>query len=409
MKFKPKFEDMVFLIIVFIYVVLQTGLLMDLVQVPSPLYGGDYYHSHGAIQHVLSGGNPLLSSNTLGTEPGYLPLYTLLVGGIGVITGVSAFTAMKAFSFILMIGSLILFYVLAKKLFRSGSAALTSTLLYIPLTLFPVLKYRQFTVAFIFPLFFLVALNFYKKRDTYSTVLLGVATGVVGISHSAAFIAVLFFLLILGLYMFFFEHVYEKRFIIDTFKLEFRSNLFHFVLIAGIGFLISLLYWYRPLFVHHLSVGTGSLYNIAFTGVGVHLSFIFTTLKEYFLNFTTGFHSIRSALFLLGVLILPFIKKYTDERRFIVLILVSCFVASFHHLITEPVFKTSFSPIIVASFIFVFVACIMAGFLISLLEEALKGKWGLMLVVFVGLILFFSISNFNSYVDSDVWMMRGWC
>lgn len=177
---KLVWQDYTLVGVIVIYLAYQVFLLSTLKQLPSPVYGGDYYFQSGAVQHAISGGGVFKSTNVLGSEPGYLPLYTLGASLFGIL-GLSAFVAMMYFSIFILIASVIVFYLFANKLFKNKSTALLSVLLYLPLFVFPVWKYRQFTSVLVLPAFLWACFHYYEKKNVKSVVPMAIMLGLLGI------------------------------------------------------------------------------------------------------------------------------------------------------------------------------------------------------------------------------------
>ena len=51
-------EDYVLFFTVLAFFFFTLFMVFSFKQLPSPLYGGDYYHSMGAVNHFIFGGNP---------------------------------------------------------------------------------------------------------------------------------------------------------------------------------------------------------------------------------------------------------------------------------------------------------------------------------------------------------------
>ena len=189
---KLKWQDYALLFIIILYLILQYNLVSDFKQLPSPIYGGDYYHQLGAVNHVKYGGNAFKNFySLLDAIPSYLPLYALIVGNIAKIFSLDGMQAMFTFSYFALAISLILFYLASYKLFKNKTLALISTVLYNSLMLFPMLKYREFAKFMIFPyffflLYFLFTEENYKRRIFYAFGI-GIIYGLGSISHGTLF------------------------------------------------------------------------------------------------------------------------------------------------------------------------------------------------------------------------------
>lgn len=403
-------KDALFIVLLFIYASLVIGLTSQLRQMPSPLYGGDYYHSLAHIEHFKSGGSAFVNPALLGGLPSYFPTYTLMAGGIARVFAIEAFQAMKIFGMIEVFMAVIVVYMLGNCLFKNKIAGMIFTALYLNLTLFPVIKYLHLTLTFFFPLFMLAAYYFYRKPGWLSAVLLGLAFGLVGLSHSVAFITACLFMLIFALHILVLQHMKHFRIKLDKeFKRQFLRSLKFLVVIALIGGSIAMLYWFKPIFVFH-----GKPLNPIqefdqpdFSRLGVQLSFVKDTFKLFFLNFSSLYLSIRSVLFLLSIVGMFLIKKIHDSQKFLLLILATAIIGSLHFFITQPLLGTNFAADYVALFAFTLSAALFATLGATMLSSFAKRYAIIVLLVILLLVMAANISQFKAYEKNDRWLQVG--
>jgi len=406
-----KWQDYVFIGIIVIYLVLQINLMSGFKALPSPIYGGDYYYSMGTVQHVLSGGNPFVSPNVLGSEPLYLPLYTILVSVIGSVFGLSAFAAMKIFAIIHMIVALIVFYFFANYLFKNKHTALFTTLLYLPLISFPVWKYLQFTMTLVMPAFIFSLLYFFEKKSWVSAITSGVLFGLLGISHTVGFVTGVFIFVIIALYKLFFEHLRrsDKRWIFDTdsFKKNFSKTLILLIIIGFIGSCIAMLYWFKPIFVYHGEIQQAHLFTQDLSSLKLQFKFIFDNLKSVLFNFSDPFYGFKSIFFAAGVLLLFFIKKYQSSTKFLVLLLVATLIGSFHFVLTQPLLGTNLSPIYIVIFSFGLTTALLCGLSAEIITGFAKKYKNYIFMGIILIILLLGMYQFVLYSKNDKWINAG--
>lgn len=406
-----KWQDYAFLLLLIIYVIFQTNLIFGFKQLPSPIYGGDYYYSMGTIQHVISGGNPFASSNVLGSEPGYLPLYTILVSGTGFLFSLSAFAAMKTFAIIEIVLAMIIFYLFANYLFKNKSVALISLMLYLPLIFFPIWKYRQFTSTFMITVFLFSMLCFFNKRNILSALISGVVLGLMGISHASGFVSAIFFFVIVSIYILFFEHLHrkDKKWFFDkkSFKILLLKNIKLLLIIAIIGGAIAMLYWFKPIFVYHGKLPSTSVHVHDYSSLNMQIKLGIDTFKLYFFNFSNIFYGLKSILFLIGFLSIFFLKKYGSSKKFLILILLAAFIGSFHYVMSQPLLGINLAAQQIGEFSFGITTALFAGLGIGLLANFAK-KYKI--YVFVGilvLLLIFNVQAFFNHSKNDKWINAG--
>lgn len=417
-------KDALFIAIILLFATLITSYNSELKQMPSPIYGGDYYHSLGYIEHFKSGGSAFVNSAFIGGLPSYFPTYTIMAGGIARIFSVDALQGMKAFSIIELFLAIVTVYILGNYVLKNKLSSMIFTILYLNFSYFPVFKYLQFTITFWFPLFLLAAYHFYKKQDLLSSVLLGLAYGLLGLSHSVAFVFASMFMAVLAVYLLILKHItLEKGFKLrlgGSFKKESLHALLLLLLVAAIGVSIAMIYWFKPVFVFH-----GEPLNPVQEFDQANLSkmsaqWIFT--KNFFIanlfDFSNLFMGARSVLFLLGIIGLFLLKKLNENHKFLIMLLAASVIGSFHFLITQPLIGTNLSAEYISMISMLMTSAIIAGFgaimianLISSMIQPDKKKSGLIheviLLVMTLIILFSSVSYFINYEKTDRWVAVG--
>ncbi len=143
---KSKFPELLLALIIILALLLQFNFISQMKQLPSPLYGGDYAQL-GAINHVKYGGSAFVTSNTLDDlPPVYLPLYTWLVANFSNLLNIDSIKAVFYLSTIVMILSIIIYYLLFYEIFGNKYLSIIGILLFLPS--FPILKYTEFMTAF---------------------------------------------------------------------------------------------------------------------------------------------------------------------------------------------------------------------------------------------------------------------
>ena len=408
-----KWQDYAFILLLVLYLIFHINLLSGFKQLPSPIYGGDHYYSMGTIQHTISGGSPFVSSNVLGSEPIYLPFYTMLTAGTAILLGLSAFSAMKVFAVIQLIIALVVFYLFTSYLFKNKSIALATLMLYLPLTQFPVLKYLHFTYTLMLPAYFFSMLYFFKKRNMVSAIVAGVIFGLLGISHSVGFVFAVLFFIIMVLHLLFFEHLHKKdkkwAFDKEAFKSGFRKTFKLLLIIGIIGGALALLYWFKPIFVYKAQTLNPHVdFNQAdFSIFKVEMAFIWETLKSYFFSFSNFLTGARSLLFIIGFLSIFFLKKYDASKKFLVLLLISAVIGSFHYFITQPLIGTNLSAEYVRIFSFGLTSALFAGLGLGVIIIFIKKYKEYMLIGVIALFLVFNILSFVDYSKNNKWIIAG--
>ncbi len=316
------FANLLFLLIFFFYNIKSFKSL------PSCLYGCDYYYQLGHIYHFYSGGAFMESSSIQGALPGYMPLYSFLVFLFGSILNLDPFHAQIYFSLVILFFSYLILYVFGLFLFEEKILANIFALLYVfPLN--PVIKYTVFTKAILIPLVLLfLYLIIFKKKNLFISLGLGISTGLLGISHPVAFVGMVFILF----YFFIFE-ILSKKFS--------KKDLKYYFVFLITSLPISLMYWFKPLFVYHGKMKYDRLHMDSpdFGRFDVKIRFLKETFTSY-LSMTSFLSLLKSVFIVLGLYYLfkKFFrsKKQSDNIRFIFHFFIISLLLTFSYFITEP-------------------------------------------------------------------------
>jgi len=341
-------EDLLFALILLGYFGFQMGLISSFHQLPSPLYGGDYYYQLGSVNHLRYGGDIFRSSNTLDGVPGYLPVYGLMVAKFADLFGLESIQAMLYMSQIILVASMLLLYAFMNVMFKDKLLAILGTLAYLPISTFPAVKYATFAYAFMAPLFLFTLYYASRERTFRASALLGVIYGISALTHGVLFILATIYLFISAAYYSILQHISFSalpRISVQKESLmkELPLNLARYGCAFLIGFLISLPYWYEPIFVFHgTQLNNMNVWTVLdFSDMGVQFSYLFDILTGYFFNLSSPFISFFA---LVGALSLVFAKRLSFEARFIGVSAAAYFVSLFHYFLTEPILGIHLVP-----------------------------------------------------------------
>jgi hypothetical protein len=341
-------ETWVFIAILAMIVFVNFSFLSQLKQLPSPLYGGDYYNHLGSINHIYQGGSIFQSGQMLG-EIQWVPfLYHVLVVIFAKITGLSTMFANIYFSLVALVAGCIIMYVFVSRFFNNRIYGLLAAILHA--TNFPLYKYSPFAFFVILPLFFFAGYNFMKKKDWKSALLFGITYGLCGLSNTYVFIVGTFivgFMLLYILSQALSLHIHEKK-ITHKFAIDKKTFALHFYLaciVFLVGFAIALLWWFKPIFVYHAHTPNDmQIYGFPdVKGLGGMIGLVITGLKGEFTgySFTTGLSfTLKKIGLLLGLIALFLLKKKKEEHHFLIIVLLASFFGLFIHFITMPLLGT---------------------------------------------------------------------
>ena len=347
--FAKKYAYLIILVVCF--VILNYKLVSPLQSLPSPMYGGDYYYQLGSTNHVKYGGNPLDSPNIDGTLPIYFIIYSFITGNIAKIFDMSAFDAEIFFSYIIILFSVVMMFLLVDKLFNNKILASISVLLFISAFDLPVIKYTDFVRLLLMPLFLLLLYNFMKNKSYINAALLGILYGIIGIAHSIAFMACSLLLLCVFVYQEAIRNSVKK-----LFKKEGVKGFIPYIIVLFIGMIIALLWWFGPIFVYHGKTSTPYTYWTIqdFGSIAVQFKFLKDIIVSTFFNFASIKGFIFSIFSILGAWYFISKKSSSNENEFSGLdyarfLFFSGFLVTFHYLVTENIFGFMFVPSYISS------------------------------------------------------------
>lgn len=117
---KEKIPTILLMVLIAYVAYINIAYMEPLISMPSPIYGGDLYYQMGDIHHFMQGGGFMESSSLYNALPTYLPGYAYPVSMVANGFDISAFEAMKYSSLFFTILSLLLWFLLLKKIFKDN-------------------------------------------------------------------------------------------------------------------------------------------------------------------------------------------------------------------------------------------------------------------------------------------------
>ena len=406
---KIELVDYVFVVVILFYLLLQLGLVSSFNSMPSPLYGGDYYFQLGHVNHIYYGGDLFGSSNVLDSEPGYLPLYPILAAGFSKVFGFEPMFGMFYFSLVLLLLSLVFTYLLLNKLFSDKKTAILGMFLYFLVSSGLIVKYSKFSGLVMMPIYFYFLISTFEDYKTKNALITGLILGLVGLSHTIAFLSALGMLILFSLYFSLLKDISLKEMKIKIVKSDLKKVLIVFTIVFIIGFIISLLYLYRPLFVHGLEQTPHYLEwnGLDFSSSSVKLDFLKTQIKNVLFNFSSVYSSILSLLAIFGLILVSFSKKNSYSNKVLGLTLFGFFIATFHYFITM-LFGTNFYPERMGDFMWYFFAFFLICYSIKFMFQKIPSRYGVyVLIIFVVILGVFQYNSFKEYKFTNQWINVG--
>jgi len=402
-------------LIVSIVFFLNWGVIQEYKQLPSPIYGGDYYYQMGNVIHFMKGGGFIESSSLVDAMPTYLPIYSVLVAGFSNLFALTAMKGMLIFGVFLISLSFFIWYFLFKKIFKNDWLALLGSVLIVGIGNI-IIKYGPFSFNIIFPFFVYALYSVFVHNRKKDFIFLSLIYSLLLFSHMAMFMGATLMIILYFLYCLILAYKENKFPGILTY---FHNNYLKWLIFIGISVPLLLIYWFKPLFLYHLNMSYYDRGHMDFPDLAL-LSIQFITLKKtiinHFLKFSTFRNIILSLLSLMGVFFFLFfkIKKFDKVRRFVKFFVLSSFIAAFSYFITEPVISMNFVSIRIINFFVVFSCILLPIYALKTLFTLAKKKYKINKIYF-NIVIFFiiiillivGINKFVEYKNNYQWNKVG--
>ena len=366
-------------------------------QIPSPLYGGDYYKGLGDIIHVLDGGSIFENAQMKGEVPLAPWLYFLLVAIFSKLTGMAAMAAMLNFTLLVDVAVLALFWFLIREITKNDFAPSLAVLIVFSFGFTPVMKYSFFSSVISFPVFILALYYFLKQPTLKTAAIAGVALGLAGLSNSQAFF-VAFITFGIAALAFLLPKLVDLKTRKMTLTPESLSSLKLYATIFAIGFLLSLLFWYRPIFEYR-GATPNDIQNITVPDVK-NPAYLWGSITDLFsfalLPFKSGFAWVFSFLSLAGIY---YAYKTRSElaSAFIIILLAAWFISIIHPLITLPLFNKHFVNFMMNDQLYPTLIPLLVSFGIVFANDSLKQYSSTVKAVAFAALLLIAYANYSDY------------
>ncbi|MDO8554734.1 MAG: hypothetical protein Q7S22_08045 [Candidatus Micrarchaeota archaeon] len=314
-------------VLMLIIVIINFNLLKDLKQLPSPLYGGDYYGHLGSMYHIFYGGNILNSGQMLDTTPLVPWIYSLYVVILAKITGLDPVITNVLSSLPLIPITIAIMYFLVRKITNSKLLIVAAILLVV--VQYPIFKYTNFVFVVIGPLVLLAWYLYLEKESNEYAILLAASIALGNLTN---------------VQLFFSQYILMAVILIDrnyrSWKEGKLKNIDDFLatnkmigIIFIISFLISLLYWYAPIFVYHgKTLNPIQIFSSTdISTIPLQIGYSLDIIKTMFYGITIPGIMVN-LLAITGIFIVAK-RKEEKEYRFFYLLFVAMIIIVFNHLI----------------------------------------------------------------------------
>lgn len=415
-EFIRKYLPIILLVFIAIIIFsLNWNVIQGYKQLPSPIYGGDYYYQMGNVIHFMKGGEFIASSSLVDALPVYLPVYSVIVAGFSSLFGLSAMKGMLVLGVLFISLSFFIWYFLFKKIFKNNWLALLGSTLIVGIGSI-IIKYGPFSFNIVFPFFIYAFYMVFVHNRRRDFVLLGLLYSLLLFSHMALFIGATLIIVMYFLYCLILA-CKENKFsgIVDYL----RSNYVNWLIFIGISIPLLLIYWFKPLFLYHLNMSYYDRGHMDFPDLhllSVQFQLLKKTIIEYFLKFNTFRNIILSLLGLVGISFFAFLKiKKTDKvKRFVKFWVISSFIAGFSYIITEPLIGMNFLSHRVIGFFIKFSCTLLSLYALSTLFILIKSKFkinriyfNLIILLIIVIVISTTIPFFIDNRDNSQWNQVG--
>lgn len=388
-------------VICLIYLIFLSITLIKLKSLPTCLYGCDYYYEQGVIYNLVRSNflNFGKSSTHIGFVPATLPFFYIFPAIVSLTLNLTPFISEEILSILLVPVSFILYFLLFTKLFRDRYVSILGATISLPFSVFPIFKATSFSIVFSVPLLLLSLVRFLKEKNIRNAILLGVIMGICGLSHQALFFSSMI-LIVLSFIFSFFLKIEEGKVIL---KFE-RKDIFFLLVTVSIGFLISLIFWFKPLFVFYGRTVAYGYLTPDFNQFNVYFDFLLNSFKKLFFDTSSIYKFIISFLSFFGLVTL-----LVKRNKFLVMFLVLLMVCIYNYLIITPLTGKHFSPGHNLRFFGSTINGILVGYLVNLLKKYFK-KIMFLFVIFLLITasVYGNIMLFNNKVKSNRFFIQGY-
>ncbi len=335
---KLRLAHLLLFLVLVLYIGFQIYYFSELKQLPSSIFGGDLYHQLGSINHDRYGGDLLGGYALLGGKPSISPIYSIFVASIANGFNLGSIEAMFLFSIMLTLLSVLLIYYLASKLLKNDLLAVVLVVLYLPISRLPMLRYGDFAVLLVAPIFVFSLIFTLQRSKWLYAIITGVFYGLLGLSSVAGFVSSTL-LIFISFFVLLIVNIFKK--------FEYKRILPMLIVVFIIGFTISQLYWYEPIFIQKGEI-KNKIQEYSFEDLNlnqVKVNTLISISSQFFFNFNSFYSVSKTIIFVFGLMYLIYLLKSRKEvSRTLLLLAFASLVIVFSYFITIPIFGTNIEP-----------------------------------------------------------------
>ncbi|MCX8175214.1 MAG: hypothetical protein N3E51_03350 [Candidatus Micrarchaeota archaeon] len=388
----------------------SSAFLSKLQQIPSPLYGGDYYNGLGGVIHIVDGGNPLESAQMAGQVPWVPWLYHLCVAIFAKISSLPPMRALIDFALVIDVLSLVAVYLVVREFSKNPYLPAVFALLYFSLGHHPSFKYSSFSFLVIMPFFGLALFRFAKEPSLGRAALAGVFLGLAALSNTQAFFAAFLLFSCCALLFLAPRLASFKPLRLNPDRQSLAAAKL-WAVVFMLGFAISLLFWFKPIFVYRgntpndiQNITTPDVRNPAILWSSIQ-SYVFLVL----LPFQSGYLWIFSLLSLAGIYH-AYGHRGETESKFALAVLVAWLFAIIHPIFTLPLLQMHFVNFMLSDQIYPFAVLVLLSIGADAIFQYAKGKGALLPPAILAALFLAAFLSYTGYMQArqdDQWSRVG--
>jgi hypothetical protein len=305
-----------------------------------------------------------------------------------------------------MFFSMLILYGLGRTVFKDKTLALVAVLIFTRLPFFPVMKYREFTLYILWPLFFYAVYKMLETRRLSWGAIAGATWGIGSLSHMDFFPMAIFFAPILGIFMYVVDFVFQKEgsFKVNREKIkrEWHKPVILLLVFFVVGFALAMPYWFQPVFVYkgHVPNPEPELRHVDFSKPATYMPYFGNHFKNLWFKFgddnSPFIWGIVSAFTLLATLFLFLLRNFGFREKFIVLMMISAFFIPLHFILTVPIMGFHMDPYLMELFWYRILAVFTVPFAILAITHAGK-KFGFVKFLPYAVLLLLIIGNITDF------------
>lgn len=337
------------LLLALVIAIVNYNFLSQFKQLPSPLYGGDYYNHLGEMYHIYYGGSIFTNGQMFNEIPWVPWLYHLYVVLLSWLTSMDPMFGIIYSSLPLIFVSAIIVYLTVSRFTENKLLILPLILVF--LTAYPIYKYTLFAFYVTSPLMILAWFFFLEKQTPHRFYFLAIAIALAHLSSTQLFFSsiILFGVVMLDRFYRHFKTAGNNLAVITS--KDFMNEILPFVKVFALGFIFSLVYWYWPIFVYKGATPNDiqiygwpdyNKFDLQISAITDGLRDAFFTIS--FSNLDNSVYSVMTLLQLLGAAAIILNRNTSTFHRLVFLILVAALIGLTHHIVMFNLLHTHLSP-----------------------------------------------------------------